>query len=544
MANIIISSSGAYTVAAGDTVTVLGTVSGMVWIDQDSSDPSPHADVDITFADDISSATTLIIGDDVVSNIDIAAGTDTTNLAMTIGSPDYTSEITITIGDGAHVGPFNIDRTFHTDMTITSGDDVVWGTPGTGGPASINSSLRGGTDNSTLTVNVGENNTMLSDFLNTPTLENIDLSGSTFDTDPVSGNAPAIELQGYAEGPITVIANDITAHVSHIFAGGDGDDTVYMRGLDHDVYGANAAGTVDTTYGNVFLGWGDDTLHLGGDLTTNDAAYNVDGGTGNDHLDFDFVNAAQKQEYIDAFRAAGGTYDDATDTFGSAAGKVWTINQTDGTGTITFRNWETTEATPMVCFTAGTQILTKDGEVAIEDIKAGDLVKTRDNGFQPVKWIGGRVLTNNGQPLDERFCPIHFSAGSLGHNLPRRDLSVSRQHRMLLKHEAALQVTGQQEALVAAVRLTSLPGVSLQRDTRVVEYLHILFENHELVYAEGSVSESLLLGEQALAMLGAEALREVKEIFPEVLESTFSARPAIPLHSGKVQKEVVLAYNS
>lgn len=38
-----------------------------------------------------------------------------------------------------------------------------------------------------------------------------------------------------------------------------------------------------------------------------------------------------------------------------------------------------------ICFAAGTMILTAQGEVAIEDLRAGDLVHTKDGGLQEIR---------------------------------------------------------------------------------------------------------------------------------------------------------------
>lgn len=46
--------------------------------------------------------------------------------------------------------------------------------------------------------------------------------------------------------------------------------------------------------------------------------------------------------------------------------------------------------TDIVCFTRGTMIACPEGLRAVEDLKPGDLVITRDHGPQPIRWIGGR----------------------------------------------------------------------------------------------------------------------------------------------------------
>ncbi len=44
------------------------------------------------------------------------------------------------------------------------------------------------------------------------------------------------------------------------------------------------------------------------------------------------------------------------------------------------------------CFVAGTLIRTPDGDVPIESLRPGDLVLTLDDGPQPLRWVGSRVV--------------------------------------------------------------------------------------------------------------------------------------------------------
>ena len=57
------------------------------------------------------------------------------------------------------------------------------------------------------------------------------------------------------------------------------------------------------------------------------------------------------------------------------------------------------DASVTPCFTPGTLIATPRGEIAVQDLKVGDKVLTRDNGIQDIRWIGkkhieGRDLIN------------------------------------------------------------------------------------------------------------------------------------------------------
>jgi uncharacterized delta-60 repeat protein len=50
---------------------------------------------------------------------------------------------------------------------------------------------------------------------------------------------------------------------------------------------------------------------------------------------------------------------------------------------------------PYPCFKSGTKILTIRGYIEVDNLRKGDLVKTRFSGFVPIKMIGSRVITHN-----------------------------------------------------------------------------------------------------------------------------------------------------
>jgi hypothetical protein len=166
-------------------------------------------------------------------------------------------------------------------------------------------------------------------------------------------------------------------------------------------------------------------------------------------------------------------------------------------------------ATPPVfpCFAAGTRIATASGERRIEDLHIGDLIVTADHGLQPLRWIGQRKVPGRGA-----LAPIRIAAGTIGN---RRDLWVSPQHRMLLQGWQAELYFGAAQVLVAACHLVNDSTIRPHPQDKVT-YVHLAFDRHEVIFAEGCPSESLHLGRQALACLDAAARRELCAIFPEL----------------------------
>jgi hypothetical protein len=167
-----------------------------------------------------------------------------------------------------------------------------------------------------------------------------------------------------------------------------------------------------------------------------------------------------------------------------------------------------TEIAP--CFTSGTMIKTDAGEVAIEDIEVGDFVLTLDCGFQPVRWVGSKVLD-----VTNRTAPVTFDKGAIGNE---SRLSVSPNHRMLVRSVNAELLFGASEILVAAKHLTMMKGVRREHP-KALTYFHILFDQHQIIYANGALSESFHPGTAALNTLDADTRNEVLEIFPELAEN-------------------------
>ncbi|MBC9248064.1 Hint domain-containing protein [Paracoccus sp. 11-3] len=194
--------------------------------------------------------------------------------------------------------------------------------------------------------------------------------------------------------------------------------------------------------------------------------------------------------------------------------------------------------TGVVCFARGTMIETADGPRAIEDITPGDLVLTRDHGYQPVRWIGRRKLAPDVLAAHPKLRPIRIVAGAIGAGAPATDLVVSPQHRILVRSKIAQRMFDAQEVLVAARQLCGIDGVAVADDIEEVEYFHLLFVQHEIVTANGVEAESMLPGPQALKAVGSAALEEILEIFPELAEEDYLPVPARMVPGGKQARQM------
>ncbi|SEK86362.1 Hint domain-containing protein [Roseovarius azorensis] len=192
-----------------------------------------------------------------------------------------------------------------------------------------------------------------------------------------------------------------------------------------------------------------------------------------------------------------------------------------------------------VCFTRGTLIETASGPVPVERLAAGDMLRTLDHGFRPVRLVCRTACDSIDLRLRPAIRPVRITAGALGNGLPQRDLLVSPQHRMLVSSRIAERMFGTTEVLIPAIRLTALPGVFIDESVTEVEYFHVLLDEHQVIFAEGAPSESLLTGPQALRAVGAAAREEIRALFPQIAEAEYAPIPARPVPLGRQQKKLV-----
>ncbi|MDG1084381.1 MAG: choice-of-anchor L domain-containing protein [Planktotalea sp.] len=159
------------------------------------------------------------------------------------------------------------------------------------------------------------------------------------------------------------------------------------------------------------------------------------------------------------------------------------------------------------CFVAGTLIETAHGKMPVEVLEVGDLILTRDQGYQPLRWIGQRDVVATG-----KMAPVEIAANTFGeHGV----LRVSPLHRILLQDELAELLFGESEVLVAAKELVNDQTVRI-REGGDVTYVHLLFDHHQIVISNGLESESFLPGGQITNLFEEEAVAEICAIFPEL----------------------------
>ena len=188
---------------------------------------------------------------------------------------------------------------------------------------------------------------------------------------------------------------------------------------------------------------------------------------------------------------------------------VLSLNTSDAAGLN--RGASNVQNATIVCFALGTLIATQCGEVSVETLKVGDMVMTLDHGLQPIRWIHFHECPLDG--VERSAKPMLIAAGSIRQGVPSRDLIVSPNHRILVGGAGQLAMDFDDEALVAAKALTSLSGVRHMAGKRHITWVHFACDRHEVVIANGCLTESLLLGPMVMQSLNAKERRDVEAIF-------------------------------
>ena len=328
--------------------------------------------------------------------------------------------------------------------------------------------------------------------------------------------------------------------------GGDGDDTIFGADDDDVLYGDAGNDVIDG-------GIDDDTIFGGVDDDEITGGEGSDDMSGGDDRDTFFVGSAADGDGDSADGGSGGVDDDTLNLTGagpfqvvgetvdadgnSTSGTIEFLDAPGGsvTGSMTFSEIE--HIVP--CFTPGTLIATMRGEKRVEELEVGDRVITRDNGAQEIRWIGVKAMTGAELAANPHLQPILIRQGALGKGLPERDMLVSPNHRVLVNNSDVDLYFNQSEVLVPAKHLVE-SGVGIQTvcDTGT-SYIHILFDNHEVVLSDGAWTESFQPGDLTLGGIASEQREEIFALFPELekpegREEYSAARQSLKKHEARL----------
>ncbi len=183
---------------------------------------------------------------------------------------------------------------------------------------------------------------------------------------------------------------------------------------------------------------------------------------------------------------------------------------------------------------AGALIATPEGGRAVEGLKVGDLVETMDHGPQPIRWIGTKSQKAAGD-----LAPIQVPAGVLG---AQQTLKVGPQQRLHLAIPMMDLLFGFADGLAEAGDLVD--GAALtQSEGEVVQYFQLLFDEHQIIWANGVATESLLQDKPEGQPSSATAPSDISRFFPDLIDSPprngQAARPLLERHEARVAMSYV-----
>lgn len=463
-------------------------------------------DVTVSFTDDGNNNATFNVETTDVNYVVAGEPYNTTSSVRLFGNGDAATSTT-TIDFAAGAGSSTSDDVQHVRFRIS---DIDWASGDFRDQVTIRAYDANGNE---VLVNITESS---NDTLSGNTVTGGSVAEGTAD----EGGSALIEIAGPVSQITVVYENAGTGthairitdiHFDTINGTPDGNDTIDGGAGDDIIYGQDGDDTIAGGLGNDELsgGAGNDTI----EVAQGDSAI---GGDGDDT--FNVVDLGESGSgTINIIGGEGGETDGDTLNWAGVADKdslvITNNDDADGglSGSFTMLDGTVvtfSEIENIVCFASGTGILTPHGLRPIEDLKTGDFVITRDNGLQPIRWIGKRTV-----PALNKFAPIRFAAGSLP-NLAR-PLLVSPQHRMLVGNHLSELYLGESEVLASAKHMVN--GTSITREVGgEVTYMHMLFDRHEIVYADGAASESFHPGNIGLDAVSDAARNEMFSLFPQL----------------------------
>ena len=125
--------------------------------------------------------------------------------------------------------------------------------------------------------------------------------------------------------------------------------------------------------------------------------------------------------------------------------------------------------------TAGTTVMTLDGEIPVDHLTVGDRILTRDAGMAILRDIRKKAVN---------VACIRVKAGSLGHTRPQHDMVVGPDTLVHIRDWRAKALFGADVATVKAKRLIDGEFVSEQAMESLTVY-DLVFDKQHILYADG-----------------------------------------------------------
>ncbi len=180
------------------------------------------------------------------------------------------------------------------------------------------------------------------------------------------------------------------------------------------------------------------------------------------------------------------------------------------------------DALATICFVPGTRISTPAGPVPVEQLSQGDMVNTKDDGPQPVHWIGRRRISGGRLAAMPHLRPVRLAANVLSQGEPDQDLLVSPDHRVLVKGPAARCLFNVPEVLVCARDLVNDTTIRVDRTCRSVDYIHLMLNKHQVVWANGIEVDSFHPAGADMINFASEQLSGLVDEFPSIAKDAMS----------------------
>ncbi|MCJ8139069.1 Hint domain-containing protein [Falsirhodobacter halotolerans] len=407
-----------------------------------------------------------------------------------------------------------------------AGDDTILGGDG-------NDYIEGGTGNDSLKGEAGHDTILGGDG-----------------DDYIDGGTGNDVLKGDA-GNDTILGGEGDDYIdggtgNDLLKGGAGNDTILGGDGDDIIDGGAGNDLLKGGAGNDVLvgGLGKDTM-LGGDgndLLVIGRGDDASGGNGNDYfwlddsIDRDMVK--DRDIYVDGGDNEAVSKDNPGDVLNLGKAEGWRNQKNmndkglwDGSGVVTLKDGTKVHyknIEQVICLTPGAMILTTSGLRPVETLRAGDMVITRDNGPQAIRWIGNSTVSGQGA-----FAPVRLLQGAVPGLTA--DLLVSPQHRMLLQSFRSELMFGAREVLTAAKHMVDGTRAVIE-EVEQVTYLHMIFDKHEVIFANGAPTESFHPASYSIGGLAEATREELFAIFPELR--------AMPDSYGQSARRVLKAYEA